>query len=114
MDESVRLFLECASNWLSITLSHLNDFIESGSRLVARWNEESKFVYPLFLSLLAAAIFWFAFNLLPFSIKWRKYRPIAEYDIWQVEQKMSLVLAEFFRWCLIGPPCFRTSSDRGQ
>lgn len=113
MDESIRLFLEYASSWFSMTLSHLDDFIEFGSQLVARWNEESKFVYPLFLSLLAAAIFWVVFNFLPFSIKWRKYRPIAEYDIWQVELKTSLVLAEFLQMVPHRPTVFQNKFRSG-
>lgn len=114
MTDRLQDYFDHAISLLFVVLSSLGGMIDFGSQLASRWDEQSKFIYPLFLSLLAAAIFWIVFNYLPFALKWKKYRPIAEYDIWQVERKTSLVLSEFLQIVPHRPTVFQNKFRSGE
>ncbi len=52
------------------------------------WMRDSIFMYPLFLSLTSALIFWLTFSFLPFQTRKRKIRPIVEHDLITILNKL--------------------------
>jgi hypothetical protein len=60
------------------------------------WDNESKFLYPLLLSIIAACIFWIIFSGIPYIIKYIKFRPIVELDLRKIYSGTHTIIDYFF------------------
>ncbi|WP_171408477.1 hypothetical protein [Pseudomonas aeruginosa] len=85
-----------AFEWCAVSFGNFFSWIEQVQQEVLQWCSDSKFIYPFFLSMLAAFVFWIFFEFIPYRSRRMKYRPIVELDIWQVEKKVRVLLSSFF------------------
>ncbi len=77
------------------------------------WADDSIFVYPLLLSLVAALIFWMAFSFLPEKKRSNRLRPVLELDMLHIYQELFAIFDQIMAHQPRTPSFFQKSIRGG-